>query len=1371
MEKNFRMTRMARSVGLVLGGSLIVPHLSAANTCTLYSAGTCGLKEMQVTSSLNPKPTAWYFSTPTQDAAINGDALAKSIYFASGTSSRGDNDIQNLLVDGAKLDNAYINASKKGMASITLANNASVDWLEAGGGTTHLQIKVDHSTINGAQEGVDYDKNGKTPASKNYAKGSTLYLSTTDNGNQKIDIVNGSVLNGRLLTGGGGIHDINIEDSQINKGGVVISGSRNNNSVRVKNSRIDTNGAVVPTDKALHIASFAATEVQHDILLENSQLNGSISVTNSKSGVNNLTLNGSTVNKTTNANGDAIIVGGGTATRLASASSTIEGNTTLTSTDSVQVDLQNTQLNGNMTLNKAAQASVTMANSTLDGALNASGLTGHVDLKLSDNAAITGDVILAGDNVQSASVLLDNARIGGHLYGGANSALTLARSITSLDGSKFSNLSKLNIVGQTAVQGGFTDSNVGQALQVNGGRVTAAVDLSQGKLMFNAAQIMADTLSLRDSASLELNNHSLLQTHSAQLFNQDASTESTDGFNDTGSRLRISDSTLVLTDDTYQLGYVKSINQLLEGHTNGALVMTGQLVNGDTAVGTVTIADAAIAGAVLAGVQVTADKNHLVIGASGESLPPDTIGVEKSFGAAQLMLEGTQDAQIDIIGGQSLTLTGAMGGALIGVAGAPDASVNLNVTDGALNLGARATGNTSGTLHGNISVASDSEMNVIAGHHSVTSGNSEAAIVSSGTVNIYQHAVFDADLALQNAAQLNVQGALNATRLTAEEDAMITVGSTLAAGSLVVGEADLQGARMFIDPAWKSGATLKDASQVVMAGREVNGRLTTGRNALLVLGDTSSAAAIQHFADSKLTWGKESITAALAINAPQTLVAGVGGLRIDGSLTTASVSRDATADHAEFGEQSLLMVNASSAAGKGALNATDGTLKVADSAALYIADAKANKTYTIANGFSDIQREAHGWQGSNLVVNKLLNATTQESNGAVRVTTTAKASQVVLPGVAIGNALNSMISSGSNSLTSPHASIRLLSTAVEDPNIHTSEVIKTINSVAQLAIAGGVQSSTLATGTAAARAIQERMSISSHGLPQDEEASVWAHALYGTQRSRDLNASRMTYGYDTDFAGLMAGSDVAYDNRLGTMRSGVAVHAGNGETNSTGDFNATNNDFSFWGISLYQNWASHGVNVTADVGYSENSNELEQRIPAWTQLDGRVKGSVDSQLFTVGVTGEYLINTPWVEVIPHVGARFNQLTTRAFDTHGNRHDTLFKTDQTRQDIWQFPAGVKLNKAFALDAGWDLRAQADIGMIAASGDTRTQSRVYAPGIHASDVIAADVVDSSAFNGQMGLTLQKGNMTFGVGYNITASENSTAQTVGATYKLSF
>ena len=1349
MEKNFRMTRIARSVGLIVGGTLIVPHLSAANTCLSYSAGTCGLRELQVTTSLNPKPTAWYFSAPTQDAAINGDALAKSIYFASGTSSRGDNDIQNLLVDGAKLDNAYINASKKGTASITLANNATVDWLEAGGGTTHLQITLDRSTVNGAQAEVDYDKNGKTPASKNYAKGSALYLSTTDNGNQHINIVNGSVLNGRVLTGGGGLHEINIEDSQLNKGGVVISGSRNNNAITLKNSRIDTAGAGVPTDKALHITSFATTEINNDLALENSQLNGSISVTNAKTGLTTLTLNGSTVNKTTNAKGEAITLGGGTATVLAAASSAINGTIALASNERVQVDLQNTRLDGAMTLSDARE----------------------IELKLGGNAQITGDVILAGDSVQRASVLLDNATIGGHLYGIANSALTLARSVTTLDGSKFSNLSKLNIVGQTTVQGGFTDANVGHALQVNGGRVNAPVDLSLGKLTFSAAQIMADTLSLRDSASLDLSNRSLLQTHSAQLFNQDASTDTTGGFNATGSRIRINDSTLVLTDSTYQLGYVKSINQLLEGHTNGALVMTGQLVNGDTAVGTVTLADAAVAGAVLAEVQVTADKNHLVIGSSGASLPEDTIGVESSFGAAQLVLEGTQDAEIEITGGQSLTLTGARGGALIGVAGAPEANVNVNVSNGALNLGARATGNTTGTLLGTISVASDSQMNVIAGHHSVTSGSSEAAIVSRGTVNIYQNAIFDADLALKDEAQLNVQGALNAEYLTAGQDAMITVGSTTAAGSLVVGNADLQGARMFIDPAWKSGATLKDASQVVMAGREINGRLTTGQNALLVLGDTSSAAALQHFADSGLRWGKDHITAALALSAPQTLVAGMGGLRIDGALTGASASPDATADQAAFGEHSLLMVNASSAAGQGALNATNGTLKVADSATLYIADAKANKTYTIANGFSEIQREAQGWQGENLVVNKLLNATTQESNGAVTVTTSAKASQMVLPGVAMGNALNSMISSGTNSLTSPHASIRLLSTAIEDPAVHRREVVHTLNSVAQLAIAGGVQSSTLMTGMAAAGAIKDRLSLTANGRQPDDEASVWVHALHGNQRNRDLSASRMIYGYDTKVSGLMAGSDVAYDSALGEMRSGAAVDAGNGKTDSTGDFNATTNDFSFWGVSLYQNWASQAANVTVDLGYSENRNDLEQRIPAWTNLDGKVKGAVDSQLFTVGLTGEYRIYTPLVEVTPHMGARYNHLTTDAFETHGSRRDSLFKTEQARQDIWLFPAGVKLSKAFALDAGWDLHTQADVGMIAAAGDTRTQSRIVAPGIHASDVITADVVDSTAFNGQLGLKLQNGNMAFGVGYDITASEHTTGQTVGATYKFSF
>ncbi len=1335
MEIKFQMTKIATSVGLVLGSSLLVPAMAFANTCVNYSdAGTCGLIENRMGDGISNNPTAWYFTSPTQDAAINANATRQNIYFGAGNAIRNATDVQSLLVNGANLDGYYINTSKNGTANITLANNASVDWLESGGATT-TNIVVDNSTLNGAQASINYDQKAPNAItgtfSKNYARGYAVYQTMNSTGNQKIDIINGSTVKGRIATGGAGSNAVTIENSQVKPGSIIISGTvdaTGDNTVNIKNSTIDTTDAVASNKSAIQI-NYG----------KNIQLNVSDS----------------------NITGDTNLNGANSKKVSTSTNALVSGST----------------LTGDLNFIQAAQTALEITQSTLTGSINASARTGDISMKLTDSQ-IDGDINLSKDdpskgNAQSAEVLLDNTSVGGHIYGRDNSTLTLASSMASFDGAKFSGFNTLNVSGQTNLTGGFTDDNVGNALQVNGGELVAPVQLSVGKLTFSGSKVIADTLALSDAASLELNSQSLLQTSSSQLFNSETDTDSPTGLNETASRMTFSDSTLALTDETYQLSYVKALHDMLDTTRNNKLLMMGTLLDGEQASGTASVVDVAATGAVLANVQVVADKNALFIGTKASA--ENAIAVDNGFGAAQLHFTGEGNPSVVIGNGQALTLTGALGGSLIDVAGAPDAVANITVADkGALNLGTRATGDTTSTLRGIVNVAGDGQMHVIAGDHTITSGGSAAGVISSGELTIHDSATLHSDVALQNQGQLTVNGTLDANSLTASEAAQIFVGNDDTAGALIANSVDLQGARMFIDPDWSSTPTIDQASKVVLGGNEVNGRLTAGRNSLLVLGDTSADAALNAFSASGLNWASDGVTAALAISAPQYLSATGGGLRIDGSLTSSSADRDATANQAEFGSNSLLMVNAAETTGNNAaLNATGGTLKVADSAALYVADAKANNTYTIAQGFTDVQREANGWQGSNLILNKLLDASTQENNGSVTVTTTAKDAQKILPGVATANALNSMINSAANSLTSPYAGIRFLSQAIESPEAQISQVVNAINSAAQMAVAGGVQNSTLATGMAAVDAILDRNSAANHAMQKDDkDASVWVHALYGNQRSRDFTAGNMDYGYNSNFYGIMLGGDKAYDTSAGVMRSGAAFHAGNGKTNSTGDVNSTHNDFTFWGVSLYQNWSRDGFNVTADAGFSASNNDLNQNLPGWMNFGDKLKGSVDSQLLTVGVTGEYLISTPVMDIIPHVGARYNQLTTKAFDTKTDSNETLFKTEKERQNIWQFPAGVKLNKTFALDSGWALSTQADVAVITSTGNTNINSKVRTTGISATDTIFADnVVDKTSFNGQLGVKLQKGASTWGVGYNLNASEHNTGQTVIATYKLTF
>ena len=118
------------------------------------------------------------------------------------------------------------------------------------------------------------------------------------------------------------------------------------------------------------------------------------------------------------------------------------------------------------------------------------------------------------------------------------------------------------------------------------------------------------------------------------------------------------------------------------------------------------------------------------------------------------------------------------------------------------------------------------------------------------------------------------KGNVKIDKLTAQSGSTILVGNKDSAGRLVASEVDLNGAGVFLDPAWKDDPTvdiLDNASHAVFGGSTVDGKLTAGQNSMLVLGDTSSDWAMGAFKDSGLTWGKNGITAALAIANSQTM--------------------------------------------------------------------------------------------------------------------------------------------------------------------------------------------------------------------------------------------------------------------------------------------------------------------------------------------------------------------------------------------------------------------------------------------------------------------------------------------------------------------
>ena len=753
--------------------------------------------------------------------------------------------------------------------------------------------------------------------------------------------------------------------------------------------------------------------------------------------------------------------------------------------------------------------------------------------------------------------------------------------------------------------------------------------------------------------------------------------------------------------------------------------------------------------------------------------------------------------------------------------------VNGKPSKGTLNLGSPAMPS-GGTLKGNVQLAASSALNVRAGDftltgESATAGHPAVGVANGGgTINVGDGAALNASIrqtsgetnvagrlesssvemedgklnvsgtaaidrltqrggetevsgTLQSAAMeasdgvLRVVGTLKADSLDAASALRIEVGNGNAAGKLHVASASLGGGSLFLDPVWKGNDTLKEASHGVVTFRNqmVDGLLAAGRNSLLVLGDASADWTLGVFDASGLRWGPEGVTAALAVRAPQRLDPAKGALAVDGSLATAP---SLTPNTAFFGDRSLFVVDASGLKGGAALTAQGGTLTVADTASLLLGNVTEGE-YVITTGFAD-NAGVHGWEGDFLSTPDLLIALALDKGeaGTVKVRATALDAGDVLPGLALRNTVNEVWGTGRNDVNSPNMGIRFLSRAVNRDYLSRGEAVDTIDGAAQIAVAGGVQGTALSASSAPVRAVQDHASLSRSvarkgGDVRGEGINLWIDALYGANRARNLGAGSLEGGYNADFGGVAFGGDVG----AGPFRVGMALNAGGGTARSRGDFASTKNDFDFWGVTLYGTWTRDRFNLMADAGYSEGSHEVRQDLPASLRL-GQLKADVDTRVVTAGLRAEYLIPLAWADVMPHIGARYAALTTDSFSSRIGDGD-VFHISRDTQNVWTFPVGVTFGKDVETASGWKVKPRADLSVVPAAGDTKARTRARVSGVAASDAVRSRIVDPVAFDGSVGLELEKDNISLSLNCGVQASEHQTGQNVALSFTYKF
>lgn len=815
---------------------------------------------------------------------------------------------------------------------------------------------------------------------------------------------------------------------------------------------------------------------------------------------------------------------------------------------------------------------------------------------------------------------------------------------------------------------------------------------------------------------------------------------------------------LILSDEKYNLAWLKTAKAALNNADSGTmgLVVTGTLVTTDGKIQTeASASDLADTGAVHAGVTGKVDTNDVTIGSSGL----------ENLGVKDLALDGSaaDASKVTVGNGKELTLvgSGSENDALVKTSdGTAKTNVAVAVGDstnaGTLNLGVAGTAS-GGNLNAAVAIANDdSKVNVDAGTFkisadkgtisvnegaelktdSLTVGSAESTVKLSGT------GALEAKSMTVNTGTIEVTGMAKAGTLTVNDsNAIISVGTGNSAGSLVAGNADLNGAAVVLDPVWQGNDMIGNASKAALAftNNKVNGLMTVGRNSVLSLGTDDTGKAEQAFAESELTWGETGVSAALYIDQAQKLQV-QGGILLDGTKTAAS----AEANKASFADGSLLIVNGSGIGTSGTAALTGGsgsTLTVNQGAKLYLTSTNAG-TYTIAKGFANTTIDGWSWSADaaavDVSVNKLSEIEKIEKNtadGDFTVTVRQTDVQKKYDGIALPNILQAMDQSRTE-----YAGIKYLTDLANDNKLDKEGFIAAVNSFAQ----GAENSGATRTGALAAldlgTAVQEHLSLAKAAAEQSggfgkaavdtaDNGGIWAQYIHNKDKVDNMGG----VSYDGQYNGVIIGGDFA---DRGKYSSGIAFSYGSGD--STGS--ASKNEFDFWGLSYYGGIQNGDTNLIFDVGYSKTSSDVK----------GVIKAEPDTQVISMGIKGEKLIsNGHGTSYVPYAGLRYMNIDTDSYNgSIDGKTAAHYSTDKA--DLWLLPVGISISHESVTAGGWKVRPTADIAYVWILGDKNTAMDITVPGVNATDRLGYDIMDSGFFVGKLGLEAEKGDWTYGLGY---------------------
>lgn len=574
------------------------------------------------------------------------------------------------------------------------------------------------------------------------------------------------------------------------------------------------------------------------------------------------------------------------------------------------------------------------------------------------------------------------------------------------------------------------------------------------------------------------------------------------------------------------------------------------------------------------------------------------------------------------------------------------------------------------------------------------------------------------------------------------------------------------------------------------AGLNQNGKVNIDlKKGAVVMGGSGTLADLGWINETLTKWGVSS-PAILAISGKNT---------ID---LTGSVLKVGSDGQNHFGDNSLTVVDVTG------FTKDNAALKVDGAAASFGKDARLLLTGKLVDGNQHtILQSAAGYASSSIddtwsVVrnpSRLVNITTSfDTTGKDIIADVAVVSPTsAMPG--LSNSLGALMQDMARNpnlgfdVQSNNAGVRFLSrVAHEDYMADGKAAAATAEGAAQLAAVGNVVGTTLGASNSAALNTGTRMSFTANkvdasksvALHKDTDGSLsvdsglsagdglknglglWLMPMYQHNNTWGLKAGEFKTGSTTDLFGISLGADYTI---MDSLRFGLALNLGGGNSRSNGDFNTTDTRSNFWGLSLYSGWMKDNFGLSADIGYTRNFSAMDQELPQSMGMSS-LKADVNSDAWTAGLRAEYKFATSALDLIPHVGVRYTGIRSEDYKAKSGG-ETVFRVEESFQSLWTIPVGVTLSKQFDTASGWSFTPKVDLGIVAAAGDLDSKSRTRIPGLNTTAEMETQVVDALSFDGGLGFEVKNDNIAFGLNYNIQASEHRTGHGLFGTVRYEF